>query len=82
MAASKQTVNVLTMPRGLQNGADDGGVEPLVRRAADGCCDMAPVGAVERHRPKPITDDFLKLLEYSLARDWRKPGTWPWARVA
>jgi hypothetical protein len=32
--------------------------------------------------PKPITDDFLKLLEDSFARDWRKPRTWPWARVA
>ena len=31
--------------------------------------------------PKPITDDFLKLLEDSFARDWRKPRTWPWARV-
>ena len=32
--------------------------------------------------PKPITDDFLKLLEDSFARDWRKPRTWPWARMA
>jgi len=31
--------------------------------------------------PKPITDDFLKLLEDSFARDWRRPRTWPWARV-
>jgi len=31
--------------------------------------------------PKPITDDFLKLLEDSFARDWRKPTTWPWARM-
>jgi hypothetical protein len=31
--------------------------------------------------PKPITDDFLKLLEDSFARDWRKPRTWPWTRV-
>jgi hypothetical protein len=31
--------------------------------------------------PKPITDDFLKLLEESFARDWRKPRTWPWARM-
>jgi hypothetical protein len=31
---------------------------------------------------KPITDDFLKLLEDSFARDWRKPRTWPWRRVA
>ena len=32
--------------------------------------------------PKPITDDFLMLLEDSFARDWRKPRTWPWTRVA
>ena len=32
--------------------------------------------------PKPVTDDFLKLLEDSFARDWRKPRTWPWTRVA
>lgn len=32
--------------------------------------------------PKPITDDFLKLLEDSFARDWRKPRTWPWTRMA
>jgi hypothetical protein len=31
--------------------------------------------------PKPITDDFLKLLEDSFGRDWRKPRTWPWARM-
>lgn len=32
--------------------------------------------------PKAITDDFLKLLDDSFARDWRRPRTWPWARVA
>ena len=32
--------------------------------------------------PKPITDDFLRLLEDSFARDWRRPRTWPWTRVA
>jgi hypothetical protein len=32
--------------------------------------------------PKPITDDFLKMLDQSFARDWRRPRTWPWARVA
>lgn len=32
--------------------------------------------------PKPITDDFLQLLDDSFARDWRNPRTWPWARVA
>jgi hypothetical protein len=31
--------------------------------------------------PRPITDDFLKLLNDSFGRDWRKPLTWPWARV-
>jgi len=32
--------------------------------------------------PKPITDDFLKLLDDSFGRDWRKPRSWPWARLA
>lgn len=32
--------------------------------------------------PKPITDEFLQLLDESFARDWRKPRTWPWARAA
>jgi hypothetical protein len=32
--------------------------------------------------PKPITDDFLMLLEGSFARDWRRPRTWPWRRAA
>jgi hypothetical protein len=32
--------------------------------------------------PRRITDDFLKLLENSFARDWRRPRTWPWTRVA
>jgi hypothetical protein len=31
--------------------------------------------------PKRITDDFLRLLNDSFGRDWRKPLTWPWARV-
>jgi hypothetical protein len=31
--------------------------------------------------PKPITDDFLRLLHDSFSRDWRNPFTWPWARV-
>src|SRR5262245_55459363 len=31
--------------------------------------------------PKPITDDFLKLLDDSFSRDWRRPRTWPWARM-
>ena len=31
--------------------------------------------------PKPITDDFLKLLDDSFGRNWRSPRTWPWARV-
>ena len=31
--------------------------------------------------PKPITDDFLKLLHDSFARRWRDPRTWPWARM-
>jgi hypothetical protein len=31
--------------------------------------------------PKPITDDFLRLLHDSFSRNWRNPLTWPWARV-
>lgn len=31
--------------------------------------------------PKPVNDEFLQLLDESFARDWRKPRTWPWARV-
>jgi len=31
--------------------------------------------------PRPITDDFLKLLDDSFGHDWRNPRTWPWARV-
>lgn len=31
--------------------------------------------------PTPITDDFLKLLDDSFGRDWRRPRTWPWARM-
>jgi hypothetical protein len=31
--------------------------------------------------PKPITDDFLKVLEDSFGRDWRNLRTWPWARM-
>src|SRR5262249_6774772 len=32
--------------------------------------------------PKPITDDFLRLLDDSFGRSWRNPRTWPWARLA
>jgi hypothetical protein len=31
--------------------------------------------------PKPITDDFLQLLNDSFGRDWRNPLKWPWARL-
>lgn len=31
--------------------------------------------------PRPITDDFLRLLDDSFGRDWRNPLKWPWARV-
>jgi hypothetical protein len=31
--------------------------------------------------PKPITDEFLKLLDDSFGRNWRNPRTWPWARM-
>ena len=31
--------------------------------------------------PKPIADEFLRLLDYSFGSDWRNPRTWPWARL-
>lgn len=31
--------------------------------------------------PKPITDDFLRLLNDSFGRSWRNPLRWPWARM-
>lgn len=31
--------------------------------------------------PPPITDDFLRLLSDSFARNWRDPRTWPWSRL-
>jgi hypothetical protein len=31
--------------------------------------------------PKPITDDFLRLLNESFGRDWRNPNKWPWTRM-
>ena len=31
--------------------------------------------------PIPITDEFLKLLDHSFGRDWRRPRTWPWGRI-
>ena len=32
--------------------------------------------------PRPLTDDFLRLLNDSFGRDWRNPLKWPWARLA
>jgi hypothetical protein len=32
--------------------------------------------------PKPITDEFLQLLENSFGRNWRRPRSWPWTRMA
>ena len=31
--------------------------------------------------PRPITDDFLRLLNESFGRSWRNPLKWPWTRV-
>ena len=31
--------------------------------------------------PKPISDDFLRLLNESFGRSWRNPFTWPWSRM-
>ena len=33
-------------------------------------------------KPRPIADEFLKLLHHSFAHDWRNPLTWPWARLS
>ena len=33
-------------------------------------------------KPRPITDEFLKLLHDSFGHDWRNPLTWPWARLS
>jgi hypothetical protein len=31
--------------------------------------------------PKPITDDFLKLLDDSFGTNWRSLRSWPWMRI-
>ena len=31
--------------------------------------------------PKPITDDFLKLLDDSFGKNWRSLRSWPWVRI-
>ena len=31
--------------------------------------------------PKPISDDFLRLLHDSFGSNWRDPRTWPWTRL-
>lgn len=31
--------------------------------------------------PKPITDDFLRLLNESFGTTWRNPLKWPWSRL-
>lgn len=31
--------------------------------------------------PKPITDDFLKLLDDSFGANWRSLRSWPWMRI-
>ena len=31
--------------------------------------------------PKPITDEFLQLLDASFGRSWRRPRSWPWTRM-
>jgi len=30
---------------------------------------------------EPITDEFLKLLDESFGRSWRRPRSWPWSRL-
>ena len=31
--------------------------------------------------PRPITDDFLRLLNDSFGSNWRNPLKWPWGRI-
>ena len=31
--------------------------------------------------PRPITDDFLKLLDDSFGTNWGSLRTWPWSRI-
>jgi hypothetical protein len=31
--------------------------------------------------PKPLNDEFLRLLSNSFTCDWRNPATWPWTRL-
>src|SRR5215471_4914226 len=31
--------------------------------------------------PRPIADEFLRLLDDSFGRSWWRPRTWPWARM-
>ena len=31
--------------------------------------------------PKPLSDDFLRLLRDSFGASWRNPRTWPWTRL-
>lgn len=61
----------------------------ILNVAFTGLCGMLLVGVAawllwelwNATTPKPITDDFLRLLNDSFGRNWRNPLTWPWARV-
>jgi hypothetical protein len=55
---------------GVQRWAD------YVAARRRGCWELWSAAA-----PKPITDDFLKLLHHSFAHNWRDPRTWPWSRM-
>ena len=66
----------------VQDGRAECGVQRSLGSDAARRRGLVPVSelwsAVE---PKPITDDFLKLLNASFGRNWRDPRTWPWSRM-
>ena len=75
-AARRAAMRTRRVPSGgLEAGADVGWLL-LMAVPRRGSWDLWSVAA------QADDDDFLKLLEDSFARDWRKPRTWPWTRVA
>jgi hypothetical protein len=61
----------------------------MLNAAFSALCGLTLVGAAvwilwelwSAVEPKPITDDFLRLLNDSFGRSWRNPLRWPWARL-
>ena len=63
-----------------------GGALNVAFSALSGFMMIAVAGWVMWHlwslaEPRPITDDFLRLLNDSFGHSWRNPLKWPWARV-